>query len=282
MKIIFAEPIGFCFGVKRAIDIAEGTIKKTRAYSLGSIIHNPKVVKELSRKGLKVLKNPVKLSNKFPLVIRSHGIAPKLEKCLRMRKIKLVDATCPKVKKAQNIVNELVKEKYQVVIIGEAKHPEVVALKEMASPGGVVLDPAKKNFNLKKLGRRLGVVVQTTQSLDNVGEVLSRISQSGPFEIKFFNTICNDATHRQESVRKIAEAADVVLVIGGKMSANTNRLLDTAKKAGVRAYLIEDLRQIKSSWLKGAKVVGIASGASTPDESIKEVLKNLKRKKVTK
>lgn len=269
MKIIVAKTAGFCFGVKRAVDIAFRVSRKKRkgVYTLGPIIHNPQVVERLTEKGIipiKVIKGKKDIK---ALIIRTHGIPRNLSEEISSMGCEIIDATCPFVKKAQYYAKLLREEGYQVVILGEKEHPEVKGLMSYASDDAIVVDG---NRPLPRLKSKVGIVVQTTQPLEALKKVLSHAIGYAK-EIKVYNTICNSTALRLKETEDMARKVGVMIVVGGKNSANTTQLAKLCRSLSVATYHIETPSEIKDAWFKRAKKVGITAGASTPGRIIKEV-----------
>ncbi|MFN7064754.1 MAG: 4-hydroxy-3-methylbut-2-enyl diphosphate reductase [Aquificaceae bacterium] len=277
-EIIIAEHAGFCFGVKRAINLAEEAINsKGRVLSLGPLIHNPQEVRRLEERGLLLLERESDLMEGNTVVVRSHGIPPQRERNLLSKGVRLVDATCPFVKAVHEAVVKLSKEGYFLVLVGERNHPEVVGtlgyLQESGGKGIVV----ERREDLKEaIGKdRIGIVAQTTQKEEFFKEVVGELALWAR-ELKVINTICNATSERQEDVYKLAPCVDVMVVIGGKNSGNTRRLYEIAKGLNPNSYHIETPEDLKAEWFKGVKRVGITAGASTPDWVIEEVVRAVK------
>lgn len=262
MRIRVAQHSGFCFGVKRAINIVESILKesKDKIYSLGPLIHNPQVVDSLLKKGLYAINN-VDNIKKGTVIISSHGSPIGIVREIRKKNLKLIDATCPFVKNAQDIVKGLKKEGFRIIIIGDKKHPEVKALLSLAG----------KEINSK----RIGIISQTTQGKSNYLRGISDILKDDFSEVKIFNTICNDTSRRQESARSLLKECDVMIVVGGKNSANTRRLYEICKVSGVDSYHIEKDSELKKDYFKGKECAGVISGASTPDSMVEKVVKKI-------
>lgn len=275
MEIKVSELIGFCYGVKNAVDMSKKVLskKKKRIFSAGPIIHNPQVVRELSKIGLTPT-DDIGAIKEGTVIISSHGAGAKLKE---NKNLKIVDATCPFVKKIQERVKGLYEDGYKVIIAGKREHPEVKALLDFTGGEAVVIKDKDEAKRLKISGSRIGVVSQSTYSRESFLEIVSVLLQKPFSELKVFNTICRDTIKRQEAVRKLADEVDIVLVIGGKDSANTRRLAEVCREAGKTAYHIEDNSQIDRSWLADRKSVGIASGASTPDWVVREVVREIRR-----
>ncbi len=278
VEIITAEHAGFCFGVKRAVKLAEESSQnsKGRVFTLGPIIHNPQEVNRLKKLGVNPLENE-ELREGDTVIIRSHGIPPEKERELKEKGLRVVDATCPYVKAVHEAVCKLVKEGYFVVLVGEKNHPEVIGtlgyLKECKGKGIVVEKLEDIEEALKY--ERVGIVAQTTQNEEFFKRVVGEIAVWVK-EVKVVNTICNATSLRQESVRKLAPKVDVVIVIGGKNSGNTRRLYSIAKEINPRTYHIETADELKPEWFEGVKRVGITAGASTPDWIIEDVKNKIK------
>ena len=278
MQIKVARRAGFCFGVKRAINIAENALKELKPgdkiYSLGPIIHNPQVVGGLLKKGLQVISGLEKVKS-GTVIISSHGAPLETAGDIRKKGMKLIDATCPFVKYAQNIVRGLKKEGYGIVIVGDSAHPEVKALKSIADKALTLPSPINGRGKKGK-GKKIGVISQTTQSKENYIKEIEKILKQGFSEVKIFNTICNDTSERQLAARRLLEDCDIVIVVGGKNSANTKRLWQICKESGVDSFHVETELELSKDWFNGRKCVGITSGASTPDLMVKMVIKRIR------
>lgn len=269
MEIIIAKTAGFCFGVKRAIDIAFKIAREKRKgiYTFGPIIHNPQVVEKLKEKGIIPIEDIETKRDIKALIIRTHGIPLEVSREISSRGCEIIDATCPFVKKAQYYAKLLKEEGYQVVILGEKNHPEVKSLMSYADSGVIVVDGKTP---LPKLKNKAGIVVQTTQPLDALKRVISDAIEHAK-EIKVYNTICNSTALRLKETEKMAAKVDVMFVIGGKNSANTTQLTRLCESLSVPTHHIETASEIKKGWMKNAKRIGLTAGASTPDWIIKEV-----------
>jgi len=274
MEIITAKTAGFCFGVKRAIDIAFQIARERRKgiYTLGPIIHNPQVVDKLKEKGIIPIENIKAKKDIRALIIRTHGIPLKLSKEISSKGYEIIDATCPFVKKAQYYAKLLSEEGYQVIILGEKNHPEVKSLMSYVVDNAIVIDG---KTSLPKLRSRVGIVVQTTQPLDVLKKVLSEAIVHAK-EIKVYNTICNSTALRLKETENMANKVDVMFVVGGKNSANTTQLTKLCKSLSVPTHHIETSSEIRNEWIEKAKKIGITAGASTPKWIIKEVEKRIR------
>ena len=275
VKITVADSAGFCFGVKRAIDLAQDIASKNSdVYTFGPLIHNPQEVARLEKENIKVIEDYSKIE-KGVLVLRTHGIPLNIyENLSKKENIKIVDAACPFVKKAQDIIKELSKDSEQIVIVGEKKHPEVVALVSYGKGKCIVIEDKKDVKNVKKTDI-IYIVSQTTQSPKKFEEIVNEISKIS--QVKVFNTICRATFDRQSAAEKLAKEVDVMIVIGGKNSGNTTRLYQICSNI-TKTYHIENVDEIEPAWFEKVETVGITAGASTPDwiiESIKGRIKEI-------
>jgi 4-hydroxy-3-methylbut-2-enyl diphosphate reductase len=270
MKIIIAKRAGFCFGVKRATQMAfEAAAMDKKTYTLGPIIHSPQVVRKLEELGVKVLKN-LESMDSGTIIIRSHGVAAgEIDEAVQ-KHLEIVDATCPFVKKAQEHVKSLSESGYGVVVVGDADHPEVQGI---VSYGGDKVFVVGSGEEVKKLPKmqKIGVVAQTTQSFENLKNVVSECLQRGG-EIRVFNTICDATAVRQEEATELAGQVDCMLVVGGFNSANTRRLAEVCAELQPRTHHIETAAEIDPAWFAGVERVGVTAGASTPKWIIDEVV----------
>ena len=273
MEIFLADKAGFCFGVKRAINTAFEAAGKGRVYCLGPLIHNPQEVERLSQAGVSTVEDLSSLKPGDFVIIRSHGVPPGVLAQARDKGLNIIDLTCPFVSKAQRDAEALKKEGYQVVVVGEKKHPEVQSILGYAGEDAVVVEKADDAEGLE-LRSRLGVVAQTTQSYGNFSEIVLKLLRLSK-EIKVFNTICSSTKERQDAARTLAGQVDVMLVVGGRNSANTSRLADLCKREGKHTYHIELADEIRREWLNGASKIGVTAGASTPDWVVEGVIKQL-------
>ena len=280
MKIIVAPHAGFCFGVERAIELAEESAKYTKegkkVFTYGPLIHNPQEIGRLKTLGINVLENESQLDRDTVLILRSHGIPPQKERELKNKGVQIVDATCPYVKAVHEAVVKLVNEGYFIVLVGEKNHPEVLGtwgyLQDAKGEGIIVqtLEDLKPALNKAKVG----VIAQTTQNEQFFKEVVGELALWVQ-ELKVINTICNATSVRQEEVRELAPKVDIMLIIGGKNSGNTTRLYKIAKSLNPNSYHIETADELKEEWFQNASTVGVSAGASTPKWIIESVLKRL-------
>ncbi len=271
MQIIVTQNAGFCFGVERAIKMAYDASKQHdgEIYTLGPIIHNPQVVSNLEKEGV-VAKERVDELTKGTVIIRSHGVAAHTMKEVRENdNLSILDATCPFVKKAQNHAQLLSRDGYAVLIVGDEKHPEVKGIVSYVEGPVFVAGSVEDVDKLPDL-QKLGIVAQTTQSLDNFNRIvdacMTRIK-----EIKIFNTICDATEVRQNESTELARKVDCMIVIGGYNSANTKRLISLCLEIQPNSHHIEGVDNIDGRWFEGVERVGITAGASTPSSVIEEV-----------
>lgn len=272
MEILVAKSAGFCFGVKRATQMAfEASAEYEHICSLGPIIHSPQVVQKLAEKGIKVVNQVDEITEGTAVVIRSHGVTADELQAIQGRDLTVVDATCPFVKKAQEYAARLAAEGYMVVIVGENEHPEVQGIVSYASGGKVqVVANAAEAVHLPRMAR-VGIVAQTTQSFENLQQVAD-ICLAKCQELHVFNTICDATTVRQNEARDIARQVDVMLVIGGFNSANTTRLAQICREIQPATHHLEMVDEVQGSWFKGVERIGITAGASTPRWLIDDVV----------
>jgi len=276
MKVLVAEKCGFCHGVRNAISVAEKTLAEQRGkgavYSLGPIIHNKDEVERLAKTGLRTVEGIDEIDS-GTVIIRSHGAAPAQMARLREKGLTIVDATCILVKKVQSIAEELEKDGYQVVIVGEENHPEVQAVMGCAKDVVVIADES----DLAKLpgNARLGIVSQTTQGPENFGDMLGAIGRGSFSELRVINTLCQEAIKRQESAVHLCKKVDVMFVLGGLESANTRRLAELCKKHNSETFHLQNWKELDNLMVFGKDMAGVTAGASTPDWIIDEFVKNL-------
>lgn len=278
MKIIVAKNAGFCFGVKRAMRLVDkARDEKNLLYTIGPLIHNPQVVERLKKQGINVIYTLDRLKQ-GRVIVRSHGADLSFFNKADEKGIEIVDATCPFVKNAQNLIRQLSKEGYKIVIIGEKKHPEVKGLVSYANTEVKVI---QKSSQVKEVfhWRKMGVISQTTQLWENFKAIVCSLLDCAK-EIKIYNTICGATQNRQNEAKKIAQKVDLMLIIGGQNSANTNRLAKVCKEIQKRTYHIETEEDLVYNWFKKVKRVGISTGTSTPWWIIEKVVKKLRRLKV--
>lgn len=268
VSIEVAREAGACYGVERALDMAfEAAKAGGDVYTLGPLIHNPVVVSDLESQGVRVSEGP-QVPRDSTLLLRTHGVSPDIERVARETGARVLDATCPFVKKVHKAVERLSAEGYQVIIVGEQGHPEVEGTLGHAPDAFVVGSAA--DLCGASLGRRVGVVVQTTMALATLREVVEALVGRCE-EVRVLNTICDATFKRQEAARELAGRADVMVVIGGRNSANTTHLAQICSEACARTHHIETPDELDQAWFAGAALVGVTAGASTPHTHIDAV-----------
>ena len=273
-EVTTAKSAGFCFGVKRAVDMVYDEAKKgERVYTLGPIIHNQQVVEDLEKKGVKVINSVNDINNGYDatVIIRSHGVPEKVIKALREKNVNIVDATCPFVLKIHKIVKEASQSGKTIVIIGSDNHPEVEGIKGWCVNEPVVLESVEEEENYTVDGaKKLCVVSQTTFNYKKFKDIVDILSKKS-YDIDVMNTICNATEERQTEAGTIARQSDAMLVIGGKHSSNTQKLYEICRKECENTYFIQTLDDLDLKQLQSFRSVGITAGASTPNNIIKEV-----------
>lgn len=278
MKIIVAENAGFCFGVKRATNMAfdAAAAAECTISSLGPIIHSPQLVARLEEQGVHVVKKVEDLPD-GGVIIRSHGVTAEEIDAIRARGLKVVDATCPFVKKAQEYAAQLHQEGYALVLVGEEEHPEVQGIVSYARGGKGQVHVVANRWQAEALPvrGRIGIVAQTTQSLENLRQIVEVCLEKSR-ELRVFNTICDATAVRQNEARTIARQVELMLVIGGFNSANTTRLAQICQEIQPRTHHIETASEIEACWFEGVETVGVTAGASTPRWIIEEVVTTLR------
>lgn len=282
MEVKVAKTAGFCFGVKRAVEQVYEQIEKTKSpiYTYGPIIHNEEVVKDLEKKGVRVIDTKEELSalKEGVVVIRSHGVGKDIYDILEKNGITVVDATCPFVKKIHRIVREQGEDKRRVIIVGDESHPEVQGIKGWGNEDTLVIETAEEleKFALRE-NERLCLVAQTTFNYNKFKDIVEKISKTR-YDILVLNTICNATQERQVEARQIASEVDAMIVIGGKNSSNTQKLYEICRRECKNTYYIQTLSDLKPEKAGSVRSVGITAGASTPNNIIEEVHTNVRIK----
>jgi 4-hydroxy-3-methylbut-2-enyl diphosphate reductase len=269
-----SDSAGFCFGVERALETTLQAAEEAPepVNTLGPLIHNPSVIAALKTKGVGVLSDPSEATS-GTVILRSHGVPREVRQRLFESQLSVIDATCPFVTSAQEKAASLHEDGYRVVILGEREHPEVLALRSYAGEDSLVVEsPADLPVDLHS--RRMGVVVQTTQSHERLAELVAHLAPRVR-ELLVHNTICSATEQRQAAAITMASQVDVVVVVGGRNSANTRRLAELCSAQQPRTYHVESAAEIDPAWLRGARVVGVTAGASTPPEQIEEVVRTI-------
>jgi 4-hydroxy-3-methylbut-2-enyl diphosphate reductase len=278
-KITRLKEIGFCYGVKRAIDIMEKSAFENGSVDcLGELVHNSEVMSKMKSIGVNVIASPAEVT--APAVgISAHGVSPSMEAELGSQPAKLIDATCPTVKRLQKAVQRLAKNGFAVIVFGDAGHTEVKGLLGWAQGRGIATLDAESVYMDLPWPRKIALISQTTQAPENylqfVNAVLDKALNSGR-EISILDTVCSEVRRRQSVSRSLAVKSDLVLVVGGKNSANSRRLLELCA-GSTETHLIENASEIDPEWLAGKFNIGVTSGTSTSQESVDEVMAELEK-----
>jgi 4-hydroxy-3-methylbut-2-enyl diphosphate reductase len=282
MKVTLAKSAGFCFGVKRAVNVVYQEIEKHHQpiYTYGPIIHNTEVVKDLEQKGVKVISDLTDLDNvpKGTVIIRSHGVSQGEYRKIEAAGFEIVDATCPFVLKIHRLVKEHSENGETVIIIGDPRHPEVQGIRGWVKEGSPVytLTSADEFALLPEFdAQKLCIVAQTTFNYNKFQELVEIMKQKG-YNICVLNTICNATEERQAEAHQIAVNSDAMIIIGDKKSSNTQKLFEICNKECANTYYIQTSSEMDYNRLKSFNNVGITAGASTPNNIIEEVSKNVR------
>ena len=271
--------MGFCFGVRRAVEMMEQEAAGGAPIaSLGSVVHNPQVVGRLKQRGLDVVATLDEIGARR-LAITAHGVGPGVIEEAGARGLEVVDTTCPIVTRAQQWAKRLVDEGYAVIVYGDPEHKETRGILGWARGKAIVLRSADEIGGLpENLPSRVGVLVQTTHTEANFAAFVNRLLTTRMdriSELRVINTLCGATTGQQGAARELAHLADVVVVVGGKESANTRHLREVCEEEGTRAYHIETPDELDPRWFAGVARVGVTAGASTPDHAVDDVVRRL-------
>jgi len=277
LKIEKAAGIGFCFGVRRAIDILERVARERGGVeTLGAAVHNQQVLSRLAELGIRVVSSVAEIQGDT-VAISSHGVGPQVMAQVRGRHIDIVDTTCPFVRRAQIAARRLADAGFYTIIYGDESHPEVKGILGWAGGKGVSTLDETVITRLDRPPRRLGILSQTTQIPAHFTQFVRKIIDAALIkdaELRIIDTICHDIRQRQLAALELAGGVDLILVIGGHNSANTRHLVELCS-AATKTYLVETAQEIQPSWLEGQQRIGITAGASTDEQTINEVLKKL-------
>lgn len=273
MEILKARTQGFCFGVELTYKkaLAE-TAQHDDVHTMGNIVHNPLIVKELEEHGLKNAESVDDIES-GTLFVRAHGLPPQTLEKAEAKGLRVVDATCPMVTRTQKLAKKLQEEGRSVIILGDPKHPEVAGIAGHV-PGAIILNEWPADESQIRRMRRIAIVSQSTLNEDKFKDLVAKIAAIN-YETRVYNTICPDTQGRQLSARELARDVDVMVVIGGTKSANTRHLAEISEGQGARAHLVENADELKREWFTGDERVGIATGASTPGFLADEVEQKL-------
>jgi 4-hydroxy-3-methylbut-2-en-1-yl diphosphate reductase len=269
MKIIRASHLGMCFGVRDAIRFAMSEAARRPLTVLGDLVHNERVLEDLRRKNIEIAGDPASVQT-ATVMITAHGASEKAIQAVQSRGLAVLEATCPLVHVAHRAVTKLVHEGYHPVVIGKPGHVEVRGLTEDLENYDVVLNEADV-FSLQERCR-FGVTAQTTQPIERVRFLVRLIRWRFPAaEVRFIDTVCQPTKQRQHAATELAQHADVIIVVGGAHSNNTQELVKTCAQFGARVHHVQSVQGLRAEWFEGSETVGITAGTSTPDSSIDEV-----------
>ena len=270
MRVTVARHAGICYGVERALKLAdEAAVTGRCVHTLGPLIHNPQAVEALRSRGVEVATRLEEATDGI-LVIRSHGVDPAIIDAAAAAGLEVIDATCPFVSSAQQAAAQLKADGYTVVIVGEADHPEVEGIVAHTGGGALVVEEVA-DIPQRLPSRKVGIVVQTTQSLERLNQVVAALLPRVN-ELKVHNTICSATGKRQRSAEELARSVDVMVVVGGHNSGNTSRLAEICRAVNPRVHHVETADELDPAWFAGAHTVGVTAGASTPHRQMAGVV----------
>jgi 4-hydroxy-3-methylbut-2-enyl diphosphate reductase len=276
LEVIIAKHAGVCFGVKRAIDMAFRAARRhgDHVYTIGPLIHNLQVVERLREDGVAV-KGGIDDIATGTVIFRSHGVPLHVVQRAREKGLRIVDATCPFVKRAHRFARMLSRKGYLVIVVGDQSHPEVKSLKSYVDGEATVVSAPGELADWSG-GKRVGIVAQTTQSLENFREIVAAcVEKAG--EIRAYNTICDATALRQKEAMDLAQEVDCMIVVGGHNSANTRRLAEICQRILGNTHQVERVEELMPTWFRGTAKVGIVGGASTPSWVIQEIVHGIHR-----
>jgi 4-hydroxy-3-methylbut-2-enyl diphosphate reductase len=275
LNVRISDSAGFCWGVERALEMTLDAAERAPrpVNTLGPLIHNPSVIADLRKRGVGVIYDPSEAGS-GTVILRSHGVPKDMKERLSCSAAQLLDATCPFVTAAQDKAARLRDDGYLVVILGEKDHPEVLGLRSYAGDDSLVVE-SPADLPPKLPNRRIGVVVQTTQSQERLSELVAHLAPHVK-ELLVHNTICSATEQRQAAAISMASRVDAVVVVGGRDSGNTRRLAELCTAQQPNTHHVESALEIDPGWFRNAGTVGITAGASTPPEQIEAVAKHLR------
>ena len=275
MKIIKAEKIGFCFGVRRSIQIVREALEQEKrpVFILGSIVHNEEVIKDIESRGGRIISDLEEAEPRSLVITKAHGVSEQTLNKAEEKNVEIKDTTCPIVKTAQQKARELKQQGYQVIIIGEKTHPEPQVIQEYAGENSIITEDPEEVPRLN-LNQTVGVVVQTTKKRDKVRELIRAIQDQGA-EVKWEDTICNEVSERQQELNQILQTSDGVVVVGSRTSANTTRLAEIVKNNGPKLWWINSAEELPMEEIKQYRAIGVVSGTSAPDWKAEEIINYL-------
>ena len=275
MKILLAKDAGYCFGVRDAVNLAYDTADKDGdVYMLGHIVHNENVVKDLDNAGAKVVDSLENIPKNKPVLFRAHGTSVETWDKANKKNMNIIDATCPLVLEIHDEVKKLEAEGRKIIIVGDHGHDEVKGIASQVKDP-IIVSSSKEALTLRKY-KRAGVVSQSTQTIENVQEIIN-IIMTKVFDLRFVNTICFPTKRNQMQIKELAKQCDLMVVIGSFTSANSKRLTALAKERNDKSYQVTNADEINPNWFKEVEIVGVSAGASTPDKIINDVLEKIKK-----
>ena len=276
MEVIVAESAGFCYGVSRALDavLKAADTRGKPMFTLGPLIHNPQVIEKLAEQGVRSVRSMDEIPAGSIMVVPSHGVPIRVMEQARASGLEIVDVTCPFVRKVHRVAESLSNHGYQVVVLGDKGHTEVEGIMSVAGDDAIAVSEVDELKGCR-LKQRVGLVAQTTQTTERYRRVAGELSGRA-YEVRAYNTICNATTDRQKAAVVVSQHVDVMLVVGGRNSANTRRLAEICAETRVPTQHVETADEVDERWFTGAGKVGITAGASTPDWIIEEVIRKVK------
>lgn len=276
MKVVLAESAGFCYGVRRALDtvLAAAKIAGKPMFTLGPLIHNPQVIERLAADGVASVNSLDEIPEGSIVIMPSHGVPIHVMEQARARGLEVIDVTCPFVAKVHLLAAGLVKDGYQVLLLGDSGHTEVRGIQSVCGEDSIVIADVGE-LDLRVLKNKIGILAQTTETVERY-QCLVRCAAAKAYEVRAYKTICNATMDRQKSALDLTSDVDVMIVVGGRNSANTRRLAEICTASEVSTHHIEVASELDSEWFTDAECVGITAGASTPDWIINEVVERVK------
>jgi len=275
VKIFVARDAGYCFGVRDAVNLAYDTAKTHgEVYMLGTIVHNERVVNDLSKVGAKVVNSIDDVPSGKSLLFRAHGTPPETWEKASKKNIKLIDGTCPLVTEIHEEIKALDEEGRKTIIIGDHGHDEVVAIAAQVKKP-IIISNVEEATALRKM-KKAGVVSQSTQMIENVQDIMDVLMEK-VFDLRFINTICFPTRRNHQQIKELAVNNEVMVIIGSFTSANSKRLTQLSLERNKRSFQVTSADEIRKSWFRDCNTVGISAGASTPDETINEVIQKIKQ-----
>jgi len=278
MEIIIADNSGLCYGVKRALLLARSTRRRRKGLvlTLGELIHNPLAIADLEKKGIQAVPDPESISEGI-VIIRSHGVAPAVYRTLKKKRLEIVDATCPIVKKIQRLVESLARKGEEIIIVGNPEHPEIKGLLGYSGGRGRIIENEDMARRLPYRKKRF-VLAQSTQDPFLFGRVAAALLERTG-ELGIYNTICRSTQTRQRTASELAARVDALFIVGGRTSSNTRKLYEISRRILPTTYFVENAREIDPALIRRARRVGVAGGASTPPEALREAVAKIRSRR---